>query len=111
VAASTAIVWFRRDLRLADNPALSAALAAHERILPVYIHAPGEESPWSPGAASCWWLHRALADLSHRLRGCLLIREGESLGALQDLVARSGARAVYWNRLYEPAAVLRDSAD
>ena len=110
MAASTAIVWFRRDLRLADNPALSAALAAHERILPVYIHAPGEESPWSPGAASCWWLHRALADLSHRLRGCLLIREGESLGALQDLVARSGARAVYWNRLSEPAAVQRDTA-
>jgi len=47
---STAIVWFRRDLRLADHPALSAAAQAHEHILPLYIHAPHEDGAWTPGA-------------------------------------------------------------
>ena len=106
---STAIVWLRRDLRLSDNPALAAALANHERVLPVYIHAPGEEVPWQPGAASGWWLHHGLADLSAQLQGRLLFRRGHSLETLQDLVARTGATAVYWNRLYEPAAVRRDA--
>ena len=49
---STAIVWFRRDLRLADNPALNAALQRHARIVPLHVHAPHEEAPWAPGAAS-----------------------------------------------------------
>ena len=106
---SLAIVWFRRDLRLVDNPALAAALARHEQVLPVYIHAPQEESPWSSGAASDWWLHHALGDLAAQLQGALLIRQGASLAILEDLIARSGATAVYWNRLYEPAAISRDS--
>ena len=107
---SVAIVWFRRDLRLADNPALAAAMAAHDIIVPVYIHAPDEEAPWQPGAASRWWLHHALADLSRQLHGRLLIRRGASLATLQELADRYRATAVYWNRLYEPALVARDSA-
>ena len=47
-----AIVWFRRDLRLQDHPALDAAMRRHERVLPLYIHATGEEGDWAPGAAS-----------------------------------------------------------
>ena len=107
---SLAIVWLRRDFRLADNPALSKAAADHTRILPVYIHAPEEEGSWAPGAASRWWLHQALVDLDARLDGRLLIRHGPSLATLQALVAESGAVAVYWNRLYEPAAIERDRA-
>ena len=61
---STAVVWFRRDLRLDDNPALERALQRHERVLPVYVHAPHEEAPWAPGAASRWWLHHSLAALA-----------------------------------------------
>ena len=49
---STAIVWFRRDLRLADNPALNAAIRAGHQIIPLFVHAPDEEAPWAPGAAS-----------------------------------------------------------
>ena len=107
---SAVIVWFRRDLRLTDNPALAAALAAHDTIVPVYIHAPDEEAPWQPGAASRWWLHHALDDLSQQLQGRLVIRRGASLETLQLLVEQFGAAAVYWNRLYEPAVVARDSA-
>ena len=109
---SRAIVWFRRDLRLADNPALAAALNAHATVLPVYVHAPDEEAPWQPGAASRWWLHHSLTSLDADLRArgaALHLRRGETLAALRALVAESGASAVYWNRLYEPALVARDS--
>ncbi|MEJ2466868.1 MAG: deoxyribodipyrimidine photo-lyase [Candidatus Thiodiazotropha sp.] len=47
-----ALLWFRRDLRLTDNPALLAALRDCDELIPIYIHAPQEEHPWSPGAAS-----------------------------------------------------------
>jgi len=107
---SLAIVWFRRDLRLADNPALAAALLHHRQVLPVYIHAPGEEGPWAPGGASAWWLHHGLADLTTQLDGALLLRRGDSLAVLRELVAHTGAAAVYWNRLYEPQAIARDTA-
>ena len=107
-----AIVWFRRDLRLQDNPALDAALRAHARVLCVYIHAPTEEAPWAPGAASRWWLHHSLAALTDDMRQCegqLHIRTGPTLTALETLARESGARAVYWNRQYEPALAARDT--
>ncbi|RAP57720.1 deoxyribodipyrimidine photo-lyase [Oleiagrimonas sp. MCCC 1A03011] len=107
-----AIVWFRRDLRLQDHPALAAAAARHERVLPVYIHAPDEEGEWAPGAASRWWLHHSLDALQrdlHRHHGELHLRAGPSLQTLRALIESSGAEAVYWNRLYEPALVARDT--
>lgn len=108
---TAAIVWFRRDLRLSDQPALRRALEAHERVLPVYIHAPDEEGPWAPGGASRWWLHHSLAALDQALRKAgapLLIRHGDSLQQLRELARAVDAKAVYWNRLYEPALVRRD---
>jgi deoxyribodipyrimidine photo-lyase len=110
---STALVWFRRDLRLADNPALAAALARHAQVIPVFVHAPEEEAPWPPGAAQRVWLQRSLAALDDALRALgsrLLLRHGPSLAALRRLVAETEARAVYWNRLYEPAITTRDHA-
>lgn len=104
----TALLWFRRDLRLADNPALAAALARHERVIPVYVHAPAEEGDWAPGAASRWWLHHSLAALDGELRrrgSALVLRRGPTLPALLELAAACGADAVYWNRRYEPAAL------
>ncbi len=109
---STAIVWFRRDLRLTDNPALASAVREHDRVVPLYIHAPHEESPWSPGAASRWWLHQSLASLQERIRALgsrLILRTGNSYDVLQLMINETDADAVYWNRLYEPAAILRDS--
>jgi deoxyribodipyrimidine photo-lyase len=109
---TTAIVWFRRDLRLADNPALSAACAAHEHVVPLYIHAPHEDAGWGPGGASQWWLHHSLRALQAQLgerRVALHIQHGNSLAVLQHVLAQTGATAVYWNRLYEPAAIARDS--
>lgn len=108
-----ALVWFRHDLRLDDNPALQAALDEGFTPLPVYVHAPAEEGEWVPGAASQAWLGRSLAslDASLRQRGSrLLIRHGPSRRTLQDLIDASGATAVFWNRKYEPATQSRDAA-
>ena len=108
----TAIVWFRRDFRLADNPALDSARRDFDCIVPVYIHDPESQSPWSPGAASRWWLHHALEDLRDRLaeRGArLIVRQGCAGEELDRLLAETGAGGVYWNRLYEPSIVSRDS--
>nr|WP_242469468.1 deoxyribodipyrimidine photo-lyase [Rhabdochromatium marinum] len=106
-------MWFRRDLRLDDNPALLAALRRYECLLPLYIHAPQEEAPWAPGAASNWWLHHSLTALDHSLRARgsrLLIMQGGSLDCLHRLMAAHGhIDAVLWNRCYEPAAIARDS--
>ena len=110
-SVDVAVLWFRQDLRLADNPALAAALATHERVVPVYLHAPEEAGTWAPGAASRWWLHHSLEalDAALRARGArLLVRRGPSAAALVALARETGARAVYWNRRYEPAALAAD---
>ncbi|WP_045761787.1 cryptochrome/photolyase family protein [Xanthomonas albilineans] len=109
---SYAIVWFRRDLRLHDQPALQAALAAGHTPIPVYLHSPEDEGDWAAGAASCAWLQRSLAALDAQLRACgsrLILRRGPAEHALRQLIAECGAVAVYWNRRYEPATQPRDA--
>ena len=108
---STAIVWFRRDLRLADNPALDHAHRAHQRVVPVFVWDPNAEGDWSPGAASRWWLHHSLEHLDERLRqrgSRLIIERGDTGEALERVRRVTGAEAVYWNRIYDPAFVERD---
>ena len=110
---ATAIVWFRDDLRLSDNPALQAALRAGYAPVPVYIHAPEEEGPWAPGAASDAWRRRSLQALDARLRqrgSRLQVFAGPSLSTLQRVAAACDAEAVFWNRRYEPTIEQRDAA-
>lgn len=98
----TAIVWFRLDLRLDDNPALTEA-ARSRSVIPLFIWSP--EASWSPGAASRWWLHQSLVQLDNQLRSFgsrLIVRRGEPLSVLTELLRETGANAVYWNRRYEP---------
>jgi deoxyribodipyrimidine photo-lyase len=107
-----AIVWFRHDLRLHDNPALQAAVQHGGPVIPVFIWAPEEEMEWAPGGASQWWLHQSLANLSDALQGHgsrLILRRGNSLNTLQALIRDTGARVVLWNRRYEPSARHRDA--
>jgi deoxyribodipyrimidine photo-lyase len=63
-----ALLWFRQDLRLSDNPALAAAVERRSPVIPVFVWAPEEEGDWPPGTA------------------------------LRRLAAESGASAVFWNR-------------
>jgi deoxyribodipyrimidine photo-lyase len=112
-AHRTALIWFRRDLRLADNPALLHALAAAERVVPLFVFAPDEELRWPTGAASRWWLHHSLLALDRSLRKLgsqLIVQRGPSLAALRRTLRESGATLVCWNKLYEPAALTRDAA-
>jgi deoxyribodipyrimidine photo-lyase len=112
VAAPVTLVWFRLDLRLEDNPALTAA-AERGTVVPVFIWAPEEEGDWPPGAASRWWLHQSLRSLESELReqgSRLILRRDPTSAALADLAHATGATAVYWNRRYEPAVIARDTA-
>jgi deoxyribodipyrimidine photo-lyase len=106
------IFWLRIDLRLADNPALNAAMNRGGAVVPVFIWSPEEEAPWPPGAASRWWLYQSLAALDARLRQLgsrLVIRRGPALENLRALVKETGAQGVLWNRRYEPAVIARDA--
>jgi deoxyribodipyrimidine photo-lyase len=104
----TAIVWFRQDLRVADNPALAAA-AAQGAIVPLFILDDDSPAQWRSGGASRWWLGESLASLRAALGGLVLLR-GDASKVLPRFAAGIGAQAVFWNRCYEPHAIRRDSA-
>ena len=104
------LLWFGRDLRLADNPALAAALARGGPLIPIFLLDDAEAGAWAPGGASRWWLDASLAALDRELsqRGSrLILRRGPAAEALDRLIDETGADAVYWNRRYEPWAVAR----
>jgi deoxyribodipyrimidine photo-lyase len=111
LSQNAVLVWFRRDLRLNDNPALAAAVASGRPIVPVYILGDGAETR-PIGGASKWWLDKSLRALGADLesRGSkLILRSGGVEQTLQALVAETGAGAVFWNRLYEPGQTARDA--
>lgn len=113
VSNAPALLWFRRDLRLSDNPALDAALDHDGPVIPLFIWSPEEDGEWPPGGASMWWLHHSLSALDEDLRAHdsrLIFRSGGALAVLRALVKETGATAVFWNRQYEPAHVARDTA-
>jgi deoxyribodipyrimidine photo-lyase len=97
--ASPSIVWLRDDLRLADNPALTAAAERGEPIVLVYVLDDVSPGIRPLGAASRWWLHHSLAALGEQL----VLRRGGAEDAIPALVAEVGAGAVFWNRRYGAA--------
>lgn len=106
-----ALVWVRRDFRLTDNAALSAAVANHDRVLLVYIHAPDEQAPWQPGAASNWWLHHTLIEFEKSLKGKHLhIVSAPTLPTLKKLIEQENITDVYFNKLYEPALIQQEKS-
>jgi len=109
---TTTILWLRQDLRLADQPALQAAIERGGAVIPVFIDSAAEEGEWQPGAASRWWMHQSLESLAAALeqRGSRLVlrRATDSLACLRELIAETGATAVYWGRRYEPQVIARD---
>lgn len=108
---TTALVWLRQDLRLADNPALYQACRACEHVIPVFIDDPLPTSISQLGAASRVWLHHSLQALDTHLQTLgsrLILRQGAALPVLQQLIASTGATHVYWNRVYDPASLARD---
>ena len=104
------ILWFRRDLRLADQPMLAAAVATGRPLLPVFVLDPETDAI---GAAPKWRLGLGVAAFAQALDHIglrLVLRRGPALPVLRALVAESQAGGVWWSRLYDPAAVARDTA-
>lgn len=97
------IVWFRRDLRVEDNPALAAGVRAGS-VVAVFIWAPEEEGPYYPGRVSRWWLKQSLSHLDSSLRslgtGLVTKRSTESVSSLIEIVKSTGATQLFFNHLY-----------
>lgn len=111
MAGNTTVVWLRHDLRLADQPALVAAVRRRGPVVPLFVWEADDHDPWPPGAASRWWLHHSLAALEASLlkRGSkLILRRGGAVDELLAAVRSCRAAAVVWNRRWEPAAMRRD---
>ncbi|XP_069019701.1 deoxyribodipyrimidine photo-lyase [Embiotoca jacksoni] len=117
------VLWFRRDLRLRDNPALTGSLQVGAPVIPVFIWSPEEEEgpgiTVAMGGACKYWLHQALSCFRSSLErtGSHLVflkatgegnEVGSSLNALKELVKETGARTVLANALYEPWLKERD---
>ena len=105
---SNAIVWFRQDLRLDDNPAFASA-CEHHGVIPLYIL---DEITTHIGGAQRWWLHHSLVSLDEGLKKqglTLCRRQGNALDVLKQLVDDYQIDTIYWNRCYEPAAIERDT--
>lgn len=100
-----AVVWFRDDLRVADNPALTAAVALGGPVIALYVR--DEESPGVRplGGAARWWLHGSLSVLAANLRAIgipLVLRSGPAEAVVLGLVDEVSASAVFWTRRYGP---------
>ena len=108
MSSTPIILWFRRDLRLADHPALTEAAQTGRPVIPVFIH---DEVVETHGAAPKWRLGLGVEHFAKTLEGIgskLILRRGKALEVLRDLVAETGADTVYWSRAYDPAAIERD---
>ncbi|WP_114009327.1 cryptochrome/photolyase family protein [Cohaesibacter intestini] len=104
-----AIHWFRQDLRLGDNPALTKAVEAGA-LLPIFILDDEAAGDHSVGGARRWWLHKSLEDLNRQLHGHLRLYRGKAEEIVPRLAALYGAKCVSWTRCYEPWRIKRDKA-
>ncbi|GFP96876.1 cryptochrome-1 [Phtheirospermum japonicum] len=105
------IVWFRRDLRVEDNPALAAGVRSGA-VVAVFIWAPEEEGHYFPGRVSRWWLKQSLSHLDTSLKslGTSLItkRSTDSVSSLLEVIKLTGAKQLFFNHLYDPISLVRD---
>ena len=103
------LYWVRRDFRLSDNAALMAAVERGAPVIPVFIC---DAQLVAQGAAATFRLDaglRVFASALEALGSRLILRRGAALDVLRDLVAQTGAQAVFWNRLYDPVSKARDT--
>ena len=106
---SNVVFWFRQDLRLEDNPGLVEATKTG-KLLPVYILDTANCDEYSMGGASRVWLHHSLDKLNVSLENKLLILEGDPLKLIPKLIEKNKITDIFWNRMYEPWAIIRDKA-
>ena len=95
ISAST-LVWFRQDLRLRDNPALSYA-SERGTVIPLYIFDTHCPKHFVPGGASKWWLHHSLTSLNDSLNNQLHCVKGDASQILIELIQQHDIKSVVWN--------------
>ncbi|MBE9638099.1 cryptochrome/photolyase family protein [Salipiger mangrovisoli] len=106
---SPTLLWIRRDLRLSDHAALSAAVARGGPVIPVFVR---DHTVDALGAAPKWRLEQGLEAFIAALEekgSRLILRAGPAREVIPELVRETGAGAVYWQRAYDPASVARDT--
>jgi deoxyribodipyrimidine photo-lyase len=111
-SANPVIVWFRSDLRLGDNRALTEACATGRSVICLYMF---DETPARRphGGAQLWWLHHSLSRLASSLKaigGALCLRRGNPAAILDEIIAESDADSVFWNRRHDPEGIAIDTA-
>lgn len=109
---SVTCFWFRRDLRLADNKGLEAALRSGGEVLPVFIFDTSIlKKLRDQSDRRVWFIYQALVSLDAQLRAWgsgLLVEYGEPEAVWKKIVQQYRPEAVYTNRDYEPYARDRD---
>lgn len=107
------IVWFRRDLRLHDNPAFSAACEECNEVIPLFVFDGPLLQSHEFGSACVNFMLGCLADLGSSLEGLgvrLRWRKGDPVEEVARAAREWQTDVVYWNRDYEPRAISRDRA-
>jgi deoxyribodipyrimidine photo-lyase len=103
-----ALVWFRQDLRIKDNPALSVAINKGFQIIPIFILDEYSSNNYPMGKASKLWLYHSLNQLNQSLENTLIFCNGNSLDIIIDLIKTLDIVYVCWNRCYESWQIERD---
>ena len=94
----SALVCFRNDFRLLDNPALFEAVRLNKQVIPVFIYDPSASGDWDLGGASKWWLHQSIKDIQKQvasLGGRLILRKGSTASVMRELVEATQASSVF----------------
>ena len=101
------ILWFRKDLRLMDNPALVEANLNAE-IIPIFILDDTNPEENKMGAASRVWLYHSLKSLNISMQKKINFYSGDPVKIISELINNYNINGVYWNRCYEPWEIRRD---
>ena len=112
IRAGLTLVWFRDDLRVADNPALSAAVERGAPVMALYVLDQVSAAIRPLGSASKWWLHESLLSLERSLAELgirLVLRSGPAVESVAEVATESRAEAVHWNRRYGAGEIGVDS--
>ena len=102
------LVWFRKDLRLTDNPAIDAA-KDFQTVYSVFIFDDDIYENKYLGGASLWWLESSLQILNKSLQNNLVILHGDSLEIIPSLCEALKIESVFWNRCYENDRIKKDT--
>ena len=105
-----AINWFRKDLRLHDNPSLDHLSKLSIPIINIFIWDEEENTEKPLGGATKVWLYHSLLDLNKQLENKLMVLSGKAENIYEDLLKKYQIKAISWNRCYEPWRIKRDKS-